>query len=76
MNAGRYPLGSWAEPVDEVAVLRLIDGTLQRRPTGSEIRAAIRTLERYRLSASVIACRLGISSRTVFRYRSRLIGRV
>jgi len=68
LSAGRPRLG---ENVDEVAVLRAADG--ERMPLNSvERRAAVMWLTARRVSAAEIALRLGMSQRTVRRWRRAL----
>lgn len=69
------PPGRWlstgrSTDFDEVAVERLIDGTLMRTPTSSELAAAIDCLDRRGYSARRIAERLGCTMRTVQRRRA------
>lgn len=56
--------------IDEIAVERLMDGSLVQLPTRDELHDAIVRLDRYGYSARQIAERLGCTMRTVSRHRA------
>lgn len=71
---GRWTHARKTRDVDPIAVVRLLDGTLQQQPTSGELHEAIVRLDSYGLSARRIAERVGCSTRTVVRHRARAHG--
>lgn len=70
LPAGRWRSTGPSTEFDEVAVQRLLDGSLMTTPTSSELAAAIDYLDRLGHSARRIGDRLGCTMRTVQRRRA------
>lgn len=62
------PRAYYPPPVDEVVVLRTVQGDRPPRLTATERRAAIRQLHGAALSTRLIAERVGVTPRTVWRH--------
>lgn len=69
-NLGRPRSGRPSQTVDEIAIERAANGDLSITLNGRELAAAWAICERRGLSAPAIADRLGITARTVVRWRN------